>query len=70
MTYHPPEFDCCECGRHIVAIGLELAPEPPLCSHCLFLPGWFTDASLRKVIDPGHDGREAVDLDSGSPPVV
>lgn len=57
----PVEFDCIECGHHIVGITLEKVPEPALCAHCLFLPQWFTDPELRRVIDPTHDGVEQMD---------
>jgi hypothetical protein len=48
------EFDCCECGRHIVAITVEKTPEPPLCAHCLHLPGWHEDPTLRAMLDPEY----------------
>ena len=50
------EFDCAECGRHIISIvpsGYE-----PLCGLCVYHPGWFRNSELRKVLDPEHDGRE------------
>jgi hypothetical protein len=43
------EFDCCECGVHVVAIIDEVVPEPPLCATCLHLPGWHKDEALKKV---------------------
>ncbi len=46
------EFDCCDCGIHVVAIIPEKAPEPPLCAMCLFVPGWFEDPQLVAMIDP------------------
>lgn len=46
------EFDCCECGRHIVAIVAEKVPEPPLCAECIHLPGWHEDPVLVVLIDP------------------
>lgn len=52
------EFDCCECGRHIIVLvgpPQSIAPEPPLCAACLCLPGSVDDPDLRAVIDP--DGR-------------
>lgn len=51
-----PEFDCCECGRHIILVSGELR-EPPLCAACISLPGWFRDPKIRDIIDPEHDGR-------------
>ena len=46
------EFDCCECGHHIIAIVAEKAPEPPLCATCIALPYWFENPDLVKIIDP------------------
>jgi hypothetical protein len=50
------EFDCCECGRHILVVCGPISA--PLCAACLMLPGWYRDAALRNLIDPGHDGEE------------
>lgn len=52
------EFDCCECGRHIIAIWAATPPEPPLCAACLTIPGWFRMPEVRAALDPEHDGRE------------
>jgi hypothetical protein len=64
----PREFDCCECGRHIIAI---IADSPGvafgLCCQCLSMPGWFRDPQLRTVIDPDHDGQDAMLTKSGDP---
>lgn len=60
------EFDCVECGRHVVRYPVDLGNDQHLCGHCLTLPGWFRDAGLRKRIDPTHDGREVVER---QPPV-
>ncbi|WP_158811229.1 hypothetical protein [Beijerinckia sp. L45] len=51
-----PQFDCCECGRDIVVLSGDRVPEPALCCSFLFIPGWFRDPDLRKVVDPTHDG--------------
>jgi hypothetical protein len=48
------EFDCCECGRHIVAVIPDKAPVPPLCAECLTVPGWHEDPKLCAIIDPGR----------------
>ena len=55
MTNPEPayEFDCCECGRHIVVLSGP-KPDPPLCAACLMLPGWPRDKKLSAVIDPGR----------------
>jgi len=44
------EFDCVECGRHIIRIiGEPYAPA--LCAACIMVPGWFRDPHLRNAID-------------------
>lgn len=48
------EYDCCECGRHIVAIVAEAPPVPPLCAECVFLPSWHEDPQLRAILDPEY----------------
>ena len=55
-----PEFDCCECGRHIVVLGGPVS-YPPLCAACLMLPGWFRKPEMRNILDPEHDGRDPAD---------
>jgi hypothetical protein len=48
------EFDCTECGRHVVRFELP-PPGILLCVECVFSPGWFHDPQLRFVFDPwGH----------------
>lgn len=54
MTDRCPEFDCSECGRHIVQLS---GPRPALdgsdrCAACWSLPGWFHDPELARAIDP------------------
>lgn len=53
MTLHADiEFDCAECGRHILQLcGPSMAP---LCSLCTMLPGWFQDPEAAKLLDPEH----------------
>lgn len=47
------EFDCKECGRHIVVLtGRESWKCEGLCSLCVHLPAWFNDPDLRAVFDP------------------
>jgi hypothetical protein len=46
------EFVCCECKRNIVLVGTLKRPEPPLCAHCLSIPGWHEDPLLKKIF--GH----------------
>jgi hypothetical protein len=47
------EFDCGDCGMHVVQIVGEVVPNPALCAECIALPGWFNDPQLRKMLDPG-----------------
>lgn len=56
----PVEFDCSECGRHIVMICGDVTT-PPLCGACLMIPGWLKIKAVREIIDPDHDGRELCD---------
>jgi hypothetical protein len=43
------EFDCPDCGRHVVrAVVL---PGPLLCLLCVHLPGWFNDDAMRSIFD-------------------
>ena len=51
MIFGAVEFDCCECGRHIIVLAGPMR-EPPLCAACLCLPGWVDDPELRAAIDP------------------
>jgi hypothetical protein len=51
------EFDCAECGRHIVRF-MDDGPSR-LCAECTTLPGWFKDPRLREMLDPGYDLSEA-----------
>ena len=53
----PVEFDCCECRRHIFAVIGDRPPEPPLCAHCTFMPGWHEDPELVRILDPGYRER-------------
>jgi len=45
------EFDCVECGRHIVAI-VWYEGSPLLCAHCIHIPGWHEHPELRSLLDP------------------
>lgn len=45
------EFDCVECGRHIVQIVGDL-DTPALCALCMTVPGWHDDPELRQRLDP------------------
>jgi len=57
------EFDCCECGRHIISYGFgsDRPPEPPLCAACLMIPGWPSIPELRERLglpEPKGDGED------------
>lgn len=52
-----PEFDCVECGRHIIVLCGTL-PDPRLCGACMTMPGWFRYPDIRAALDPNHDGRD------------
>jgi hypothetical protein len=52
---HQAEFDCEECGRHIIQFG---GPFTRRCAACTTMPGWFRDADLAKRIDPDYQPRE------------
>lgn len=45
----PNEFDCIECGRHILRWG---PPDDPVCAECLHLPGWFRNPEIAAMLDP------------------
>lgn len=51
MSDNSVEFDCCECGVHVVQM-IEPAPDPRLCCHCLHMPGWYDNPELRAALDP------------------
>lgn len=46
------EFDCVECGRHIVVIAGPRS-EFGLCAACICMPGWHRDPQLRRMLNPG-----------------
>lgn len=51
LMTHTREFDCIECGRHIISIGA--APwDAEICCMCVHMPGWFRNPDLRAVLDP------------------
>lgn len=57
----PKEFDCVECGRHIIAFAW-YEGTPLICATCLHLPGWHTDAELRRML--GDDQRSEASASS------
>ena len=53
ISDHSEEFDCIECGRHIIRIIATM--KPPVCAECVHMPDWFRDAELRAMLDPEMD---------------
>ena len=51
MSDHSREFDCAECGRHIVQM---IPDDSVLCALCIHMPGWFTDEKLCAILDPDY----------------
>lgn len=61
MSDNTYEFDCIECGRHMIRFGCS---EPRgLCGLCIHLPGWFRDPALVKSLDPDYDPSEPISHD-------
>jgi hypothetical protein len=53
---HVVEFDCSDCGRHIISLT---GPAPfNICAACMALPGWFHDPNLARILDPDHIHNE------------
>ena len=48
----PTEFDCVECGRHVLRFALPNPADLMLCCECVFYPGWFKDDKLAFILDP------------------
>jgi hypothetical protein len=59
---HITEFDCVECGRHIIVI---CGPETDKCAACISLPGWFLIDEVARIIDPDYKSREGKVLTYG-----
>lgn len=58
MTVTPlitPEFDCKECGRHIIRLVGDTR-NPHTCAHCIYTPGWHKNPELRRIFDPEMEG--------------
>jgi hypothetical protein len=51
------EFDCADCGRHIIALCHPAGQTR--CAICKTIPGWFKDPVLREMIAPdAGEGEE------------
>ena len=59
------EFDCTECGRHIIGFGPGWYVK--LCAHCMFLPGWIRDPRLVKMLAPEGLELPAHERDGAGP---
>lgn len=61
----PCEYECCECGIHVVNVTAATRPEPPLCGVCLNVPGWMSDPRLREIFGDrtGVEATSKIDLD-------
>lgn len=50
-AHGPQEFDCAECGMHIVDYsGIERTQ----CAACIHVPGWYNHADVARILDPDH----------------
>jgi hypothetical protein len=49
-----PEFDCKDCGRHIISVGSTALQDlhGNICAACWSFPGWFNDPEVARMIDP------------------
>jgi hypothetical protein len=53
------EFDCVECGRHIVSFGNIIldAAHRDTCAACFSIPGWFNEPEIARMLDPDNTRR-------------
>ncbi len=51
MNTPAAEFDCVECGRHIIVVAGPVT-QFRLCATCIMLPGWVDDDELCAMLDP------------------
>lgn len=49
----PHEFDCSECGRHVIDFAGPVA-DPPRCACCIHVPAWYTHSEVANILDPEH----------------
>lgn len=57
------DFDCVECGRHIISFGYDMKID--LCAACITLPGWYMNPELVKILDP-ENRRNPKNVGSGA----
>lgn len=46
------EYDCRDCGIHVVNYATDTPEDPPICNTCRYVPGWQNDPKLRKIFRP------------------
>lgn len=49
-----PQFDCRLCARHLILICGE-RPADDICYLCKSVPGWYRDATLRRMLGMDDD---------------
>lgn len=57
----PCEFRCSDCGVYVYEFIADRPTEPPLCSTCLYVPGWQSNPQLRAIFDPGRGAARRPD---------
>ncbi|HEY1301458.1 MAG TPA: hypothetical protein VGF07_13245 [Stellaceae bacterium] len=50
------EFDCADCGRHIIAFPAGVFTGGR-CNSCAFIPGWFLVPELKAALEPDPEWR-------------
>lgn len=50
-AHGPQEFDCAECGMHIVDFS---GIERTRCAACIHVPNWYDHPEVARMLDPGH----------------
>lgn len=56
----PLEFDCRECGMHIIDFSGQW--REPVCAHCMWYPRWFNDPKLCEIFDRDNWRRLLCDV--------
>lgn len=51
QAHAPHEFDCIECGRHVVDVSGEVRER---CACCIHVPLWYEDPTVARMLDPDH----------------
>jgi hypothetical protein len=53
------EFNCAQCGRHIIRMVTTSANDNETCAECTHVPDWFKDPKLRAILDPAWPTEES-----------